>query len=82
MSRWNGLGGHCIDVGIPYYVTIDRKPENSCEIQNAARGRSGIILRIQLVNTAEDDRRWPAVRYCGTSSPGVPVGWFDVRGRG
>ncbi len=30
------------------YISIDRKPENGCEIQNAACGQSGII------NTAED----------------------------
>jgi len=35
------------------YVAIDRKPENGCEIQNAACGRSGIILRLSVVTTAE-----------------------------
>jgi len=37
------------------YVAIDRKPEKGCEIQNAACGRSGILLRIHLVTTAADE---------------------------
>ena len=40
------------------YVAIDRKPENGCEIQSAACGRSGIMIRLKLVKTAdEEDRR-------------------------
>eukprot|EP00542_Grammatophora_oceanica_P010949 CAMPEP_0194045412 /NCGR_PEP_ID=MMETSP0009_2-20130614/16765_1 /TAXON_ID=210454 /ORGANISM="Grammatophora oceanica, Strain CCMP 410" /LENGTH=100 /DNA_ID=CAMNT_0038690263 /DNA_START=168 /DNA_END=467 /DNA_ORIENTATION=+ len=38
MSRWYGQGGHWINIGLPMYVAIDRKPENGCEIQNAACG--------------------------------------------
>jgi hypothetical protein len=30
ISRWYGLGGHWIYVGLPHYVEIDRKPENRC----------------------------------------------------
>jgi Transposase IS4 len=52
MSRWYGQGGHWIEHGLPQYVTIDRKPENGCEVQNAAYGRSGIMLQLQLVTTA------------------------------
>jgi Transposase IS4 len=54
MSKWNGLGGHWIDIELPKYIAIDRKPENGCEIQNTACGRSGIMLRLQLVTTPED----------------------------
>jgi len=36
------------------YVAIDRQPENGCKIQNAACGRSGIMLRLHLVTTAAD----------------------------
>lgn len=32
------------------------KPENGCEIQNSACGRSGIMLRIKLVTTFEDEQ--------------------------
>jgi Transposase IS4 len=38
MARWYGQGGHWINMGLPMYVAIDRKPENGCEIQNAACG--------------------------------------------
>ena len=36
ISRWYGQGGNWINIGLPMYVTIDRKLENGCEIQNAA----------------------------------------------
>jgi len=36
------------------YVAIDRKAENGCEIQKAACGRSGIMLRLHLVTTAAE----------------------------
>jgi len=35
------------------YVAIDRTPENGCEIQNAACGRSGLILRLSVMTSAE-----------------------------
>ena len=46
MSRWYGLGGDWIDVGLLHYVAMDLKLENGCETQDAARGRSGIMLRL------------------------------------
>jgi Transposase IS4 len=49
MSRWYDQGGHWINHGLPQYIAIDRKPENGCEIQNAACGQSGIMLRLKLV---------------------------------
>ncbi|KAG7344517.1 transposase IS4 [Nitzschia inconspicua] len=59
-SRWYGLGGHWINIGLPHYVQMDRKPEAGCEVQNAADGESGVILRLKLVKTElearEDDR--------------------------
>jgi hypothetical protein len=55
ISRWYGLGGSWIDVGLPHYVAIDRKPENGCELQNSACGQSGVTLRLKLVVAAEDD---------------------------
>jgi hypothetical protein len=56
MSRWYGQGGNWINLGLPQYVAIDRKPENGCEIQNSACAQSGIMLRLRLVKTpdAED----------------------------
>jgi hypothetical protein len=55
ISRWYGQGGHWIERGLPHYVAIDRKPENGCEIQNAACGRSGIMMQLQVVTTAEHE---------------------------
>ena len=39
MSKWYGLGGDWINIGLPMYVAIDRKPVNGCEIQNVCCGR-------------------------------------------
>jgi hypothetical protein len=36
-------------------MAIDRKPEAGCEIQNTACGRSGIMLQLKLVKTAESE---------------------------
>jgi hypothetical protein len=55
MSRWYGQGGYWINHGLPQYISIDRKPENGCEIQNAACGRSGIMMQLKLVKTAEEE---------------------------
>ena len=52
ISRWYGLGGHWINVGLPQYVSMDRKPDDGCEIQNSACGQSGIMLRLKLVKSA------------------------------
>jgi len=53
MYKWYGQGSHWILKGLPMYVAIDRKPENGCEIQNAECGRSGIMLQLSIVTTAE-----------------------------
>jgi Transposase IS4 len=52
ISRWYGLGGHWINMGLPMYVAMDRKPEDGCEIQNACCGRSGIMMQLRLVRSA------------------------------
>lgn len=49
ISRWYGLGGDWIKIGLPHYVAYDRKPENGCELKSAACGKSGIMLRMELV---------------------------------
>lgn len=38
------------------YVAITRKPENGCELQNAACGRSGIMMRLHVVSSAKHQR--------------------------
>ena len=45
ISRWYGLGGHWINIGLTNYVAIDRKPESVYEIQDACDGRSRIMIR-------------------------------------
>jgi hypothetical protein len=55
ISRWYGLGGEWINIGLPMYIAIDRKPENGCEIQDSACGKSGIMLRIRLVKTSIEE---------------------------
>ena len=55
MSWWYGQGSHWINHGLPMYVVIDRKPENGCEIQNAACGRCGVMIRLKVVKTAEEE---------------------------
>jgi hypothetical protein len=49
MSRWYGLGGSWINMGLPHYIAIDRKPEDGCEVQNAACGSSGVMMQLKLV---------------------------------
>ena len=60
MSIWYVVGGHWINAGLPQYITIDRKPENGCEIQNAADGVSVIMMQLYLVKTySEEDLSYP-----------------------
>jgi hypothetical protein len=54
ISRWYGLGGDWINMGLPHYVAMERKPENGCEIQNAACGMSGVMLQLKLVKSAQE----------------------------
>lgn len=54
-SRWYGVGGSHLGVGLPCYRDLDRKPESGREIQNIADGVTGIMLRMQLVKS-EDER--------------------------
>jgi hypothetical protein len=55
ISRWCGLGGSWIEVGLPHYKAIDRKPGNGCDLQNSACGQSGVMVQLKLVVSAEDD---------------------------
>jgi hypothetical protein len=49
------MGGFWINMGLPAYITMDRKPENSCEIQDACDGETRVMLRLKLVKTAVQD---------------------------
>jgi Transposase IS4 len=52
ISRWYGMGGHWINMGLPMYVAMERKPEDGCEIQDACCGVSGIMMQLKVVRTA------------------------------
>jgi hypothetical protein len=56
ISRWYGKGGHWINHGLPMNIAMERKPNNGCEIQNSACGKSGIMMRLKLVKTADKNR--------------------------
>jgi hypothetical protein len=55
VSRWYELGGSWIEIGLPHYVAIDRKPDSGCEIQNSSCGRSGVMLQLKLVVSKDDE---------------------------
>lgn len=58
---WYGLGGHYINIGLPMYVAYDRKPEDGCEIQCSADGTVGVMCRLKVVKSAEEDERLKSV---------------------
>ena len=58
MSRWYGLGGHWIDMGISMYVAIDHKPVNGCEIQNSCDAISQVMMQLKLVKSEADEGRY------------------------
>ena len=58
-------------------VVIDRKPENGCEIQNAACGHCGVMIRLKVVKTAEEENA-SAVTEDGGNNHGTNVLKFLV----
>ena len=56
ISCWYGQGGSWINQGLPQYVAIEQKPENGCKIQNAACGCSGVMIRLKLVKSADEEQ--------------------------
>ena len=55
ISRWYGLGGNWINIGLPNYVAMERNPDNGCEIQDACDGRSKVMIRLKLVKGSVDN---------------------------
>jgi Transposase IS4 len=51
-----GAGGDWINEGLPHYVAINRKPENGCEIQNAACGKTGIMMELHVVKGPAEEQ--------------------------
>jgi hypothetical protein len=56
MIWWYGTGGHWINKGLPHYVAIDHKPENGCEIQNAACGKTETMMELHVVKRPVEER--------------------------
>ena len=52
ISRWYGLGGHWINMELPMYVAMDRKPEDGMEIQDCCCAKSDIMYQLKLIKTA------------------------------
>ena len=46
---WYGLGGECINLSLPHYVQMDRKPYAGCKIQDICYERSMVVLNLKLV---------------------------------
>ena len=56
MSRWYDLEGDWPIVGLPHYVSIDRKPESGFEIWTTCCGRSGIMILTKLVKGVSENK--------------------------
>jgi hypothetical protein len=54
--RWYGIGGGYVNKGLPMYLALERKPNNSGEIQNLADVASGIMLRLKVVKSANEEK--------------------------
>ena len=54
ISRWYGVGGSWINIRLPSYIAIDQKAKNGCEIQNVVCGKSGVMIRLSVINNEED----------------------------
>ena len=57
VSWWYRIGGHWINASLLHYISINRKPEDGCEIQNAADGKYGIMMRLRLVNISMEEKQ-------------------------
>ena len=49
MSCWYSVGGDWINMGLPMYGAMDRKPKNGMEVQDACCALSGIMIRMRIL---------------------------------
>ena len=54
--RWYGNGGVFVDAGLPMYLALERKPDNSGEIQNLADVALGIMFHLKVVKSANEEK--------------------------
>jgi hypothetical protein len=48
--------GVFVDAGLPMYLALERKPDNSGEIQNLVDVASGIMLHLKVVKSANEEK--------------------------
>lgn len=51
ISRWYGVGGTWLDVRLPFYVKISRKPEFGSEIKNITYRKGGFMVGIEFAKS-------------------------------
>jgi hypothetical protein len=56
-SKWYGLGGFWLNKGLPHYVSMERKPVDSCEIQTLADARSRVMMQLKLVKGKQAEEK-------------------------
>ena len=47
-------GGSWINIGLPQFLDMDRKPVDGCEIKNICCACSRVMLRLKLVEAVEE----------------------------
>ncbi|KAL9179705.1 hypothetical protein ACHAXT_008995 [Thalassiosira profunda] len=55
--RWYGLCGAYVNIGLPQYVEMERKPDNGMELQDVACVESKVMLQLKVVDAAEEEAR-------------------------
>lgn len=53
-SRWYGKGGSWINIGLPLFIVMDRKPDDGCELWSCCCGTTGVMLQLMVVKSEED----------------------------
>jgi hypothetical protein len=53
--RWYGLGGAYVQLGLPMYLAMERKPDNGAEVQNVACVESNIMMQLKYVDAEEEE---------------------------
>jgi Transposase IS4 len=50
-SRWYGMGGSYINIGLPCYISMDQKPDDGCETWSCCNGHTctGVMLQLKIV---------------------------------
>ena len=66
-SRWYGLGGFWSYIGLPHYVSFDRKPEAGCELYTMCDGISGVLCAVEIV-TGDVKKKWKDIYNSGTAT--------------